>query len=144
MMKRSRWSFIKCIISGAEGGLDKALNFLAEQCGAEGLRHKQRGGFKAVMMTDGELATGAEDDDGNLTRSGIFFEFCQSFLPVHFRHEMIQQDDAGLFTACDGESFTTICGRKHGMAERHHAELCDSADVWLVINDEDGFSGGHG
>ena len=41
---------------GAERCLDEALDFLAEQRGAEGLGDEEGGIFKAVVVADGELA----------------------------------------------------------------------------------------
>jgi len=130
--------------SGAKDWLDEPLNLLSKERGAKWLCNKQRGGFKTAVMANNELATGAEDDDGDVACSRIVLQLFQSGFAIHIRHDVVEENDARKLAPSDGESFASIRGEENSVTEGLHTQLGDSADVGFVIDDEDGFIGVHG
>ena len=128
---------------GTESWLDEALDFLAKLHGAEWLGDEECGIFKAIIMTDGELTSGTEDHDRDVAGIRIILEGSEGILAIHDGHDVIEKDDTGFFATSDCDGLATINGTQHTTPQRSHGELGHPAHVGFVINDEDGFIGGH-
>ena len=94
-------------------------------------------------MADGKLTSGTEDHDWDVTRNRITFESAESISAIHDRHDVIEKDDARLFTLGDVEGLASINGTQHTTPERPHAQLSHPAHVRFVIDNEYGFIGEH-